>query len=195
MSSEHSWPGRRQTPMANIVPSAASAGAQPPPSQISVNGGVGPSSGTPQAVPPPQGQGTGSAGSGGHVKKARSAYNDKAMAEIRNSLRPFEDQHPPSGVGGHHHSLTAGPATSGVFLGAAAAGGGGGVPVLGGATSIHLVNGTLPTGSGGSNLQPPARPSSSLANLSYHECIQALVNLGFDEVSKLKKQFLHFLFI
>ena len=72
----------------------------------------------------------------GPVKKARSGYNAKAMAEIRNSLRPFEESS--------------------------------------GQPNGQLVNGAsqlLGAASG--------RPLSSL---SYNECIQALVNLGFDEV-------------
>ena len=61
----------QQNPMANPVPSAAAAVAPaappPPPPLPAANGGI---------------------------KKARSGYNAKAMAEIRKELRAFEDVQP-----------------------------------------------------------------------------------------------------
>ena len=130
----------QQTPMANNVPTGGGVGVTPPPPPPSstINGGA------PPPPPPPQGQQvmTGTYPTWfdffteriiyfqGPVKKARSGYNAKAMAEIRNSLRPFEE-------------------------------------------SSGQPNGVQLLGAGSS------RPLSSL---SYNECIQTLVNLGFDEV-------------
>ena len=52
--------------------------------------------GAPPAMVPAAG-GSVTVGSGNGPKKARSGYNAKAMAEIRNSLRPYEDSNPTNG--------------------------------------------------------------------------------------------------
>ena len=53
--------------------------------------------GAPPAMVPAAGGASVTVGPGNGPKKARSGYNAKAMAEIRNSLRPYEDSNPTIG--------------------------------------------------------------------------------------------------
>ncbi len=116
---------------ASLSSSSAMASQQQPPGAQAVTS-------APATAPSPAGQQLGSAqagasantGANGGKKGLKNGYNEKAMAEIRNSLRPFEQAD-----------------------------------------------------------QAPIRPVSALStgsstNSVYSDCIQSLVNMGFDEVRR-----------
>ena len=108
--------------------------------------------GAPPAMGPAAGGASVPVGPGNGPKKARSGYNEKAMAQIRNSLRPYEDNNPP--IGQLNMGNLAGMQTVPITVSAGPAG-------------IRPVS-SLSTGSS--------------SNSNYSDCIHSLMNLGFDEV-------------
>ena len=108
--------------------------------------------GAPPAMVPAAGGASVTVGPGNGPKKARSGYNAKAMAEIRNSLRPYEDS-----------NTTIGQLNMGNLVGMQA----GSITISAGPTGVRPVS-SLSTGSS--------------SNSNYSDCIASLINLGFDEV-------------
>ena len=94
----------------------------------------------------------------GGPKKARSGYNAKAMERIRDSLRPFEDNNP-THIGHLNMGNLVGMQNGSIAVSTAAP-----------ATGVRPVS-SLSTGSS--------------SNSNYSECIQSLMNFGFDEVRHL----------
>ena len=108
--------------------------------------------GAPPAMVPAAGGGSVTVGSGNGPKKARSGYAAKAMAEIRNSLRPYEDSNPTNGQ-------------------------------LNMANLVGMQTGSITVNTGPSGVRPVSSLSTgSSSNSNYSDCIQSLMNLGFDEV-------------
>ena len=108
--------------------------------------------GAPPAMVPAAGGASVTVGSGNGPKKARSGYNAKAMAEIRNSLRPYEDSNPTNGQ-------------------------------LNMANLVGMQTGSITVNSGPTGVRPVSSLSTgSSSNSNYSDCIQSLMNLGFDEV-------------
>ena len=109
--------------------------------------------GAPPAMVPAAGSASSvTVGSGNGPKKARSGYNAKAMAEIRNSLRPYEDSNPTN-------------------------------VQLNMANLVGMQTGSITVNTGPSGVRPVSSLSTgSSSNSNYSDCIQSLMNLGFDEV-------------
>ena len=123
--------------------------------------------GAPPAVGPAVGGASIQVGTGNGHKKARTGYNAKAMAEIRNSLRPYEDNNTLIGQlnVGNLAGMQTVPMTAGTV----------GVFASSGGPATHRPVSSLSTGSS--------------SNSNYSDCIQSLVNLGFDEVRKCFQTF------
>ena len=111
--------------------------------------------GAPPAMVPAAGGANVNVGPGNGPKKARSGYNAKAMAEIRNSLRPYEDSNP--AIGQLNNVNLVGMQNSSITISA-------------GPTGVRPVS-SLSTGSS--------------SNSNYSDCIQSLIHLGFDEVRNI----------
>ena len=137
--------------MSNTGLQQTSAGSGPP--------GVGPAT-----AGPPGGSGA-PVGPGNGPKKARSGYNAKAMAEIRNSLRPYEDNTPP--IGQLNLGNLAGMQTSVPIATTVGCGSMGGVAVSG---SVLRPVSSLSTG------------SSSNSNYSDWQLQQSLAQMALNEV-------------
>ena len=115
--------------------------------------------GAPPAMVPAAGSSSSvTVGSGNGPKKARSGYNAKAMAEIRNSLRPYEDSNPTN-------------------------------IQLNMANLVGMQTGSITVNTGPSGVRPVSSLSTgSSSNSNYSDCIQSLMNLGFDEVRNVFNQ-------
>ena len=115
--------------------------------------------GAPPAMVPAAGSSSSvTVGSGNGPKKARSGYNAKAMAEIRNSLRPYEDSNPTN-------------------------------IQLNMANLVGMQTGSITVNTGPSGVRPVSSLSTgSSSNSNYSDCIQSLMNLGFDEVRNIFNQ-------
>ena len=113
--------------------------------------------GAPPAIGPAPSGTSVPVGPGNGPKKARSGYNAKAMAEIRNSLRPYEDNNPPIG------QLN-----------------------MGNLAGMQNVVPMTVSVAGPAGVRPVSSLSTgSSSNSNYSDCIQSLMNMGFDEVRQL----------